>query len=397
MVLERLALQPPDPLLAVIGLFAADPRPGKIDLGVGVYRDEHGLTPVMRAVKAAEARLVEQQASKAYVGPSGDLEFIDRLGELVFGPGAPTGRIVGLQTPGGTGALRAAADLLARGGAGAVWVGRPPWANHDPVFAAAGLAVRDYDYFDPARQGVDFESMVRALRAAKAGEVVLLQAACHNPTGADPTPDQWRTIAEIVGSRGLIPLIDVAYQGLGAGLEDDAAGARAVIAAAGEALVAVSCSKSFGLYRERTGALYAVTAGGAPRAAVESNMLAIARANYSMPPDHGAAVVRTILADPALASDWRDELAGVRARIGEMRAALVAQGRCGAIDLAALAAQQGMFSLLPLEPAQIRALREEHAIYMTGSGRVNLAGLQARDMETLARALAGVTGGAPAR
>jgi aromatic-amino-acid transaminase len=389
-VLERLAEQPPDPLLAVIGMFRTDPRPWKIDLGVGVYRDESGRTPVMRAVKAAEARLLETQDTKAYVGPGGDLVFIDLMRDLVFGGEAPAGRLVGLQTPGGTAALRAAADLLARAGARTIWAGRPTWANHDPIFAAAGLELRSYDYFDPVAQTVAFDRMAAALERSAVGDVVLLQASCHNPTGADLSPEQWAAVADLVRSRRLIPLIDVAYQGVGRGLEADVAGVRQVVAVAEEALVAVSCSKTFGLYRERTGAVFTLTADAGGRTAATSNMLAIARANYSMPPDHGAAVVRTILEDPDLTREWRAELDGVRGRIRAVRALLAGFGRCGGLDLVPLAAQNGMFSQLPLDEAQIRRLREDHAIYMTASGRVNLAGLKVEDVEPLIRALTAV-------
>ena len=391
-MLESLALQPPDPLLAVMGLFAADPRPGKIDLGVGVYRDEHGLTPVMRAVRAAEARMLAEQTSKAYVGSAGNLAFVQRMRDLVLGAGAPGERIAGLQTTGGTAALRLASDLLVRAGARSIWVGRPTWANHDPIFAAAGLAARDYDYFVPADQSVDFNRMATVLSAAHAGEVVLLQAACHNPTGADLSLDQWRTLAQIVAARGLIPLIDVAYQGLGDGLDADVAGARLVLEAASDALVAVSCSKSFGLYRERTGALFALTANAKAQATTQSNLLAIARANYSMPPDHGAAIVGALLADPELTADWRAELDHMRGRIQATRAHLAGLGRIGPLDLAPLAGQRGMFSLLPLAPEAINALREDHAIYMTGFGRVNLAGLKREDVEPLLSALARTLG-----
>jgi aromatic-amino-acid transaminase len=392
-MLDRLDPQPADPLLSVIGLFAADPRVDKIDLGVGVYRNEARLTPVMKAVKAAELRLLADQPTKAYVGPSGDLEFLDRLRILQFGGSSDVDRIIGLQTPGGTGALRAAADLLVRAGIRAIWVGRPSWANHDPILAAAGLSVRDYAYFDPASQRVDFERLTAALEDAERGDAVLLQAACHNPTGADPSPEQWREIARLVSQRGLVPLIDVAYQGLGADLDADMSGAKAVIASCEEALVAVSCSKNFGLYRERTGGLFVFAAGPKSRSAIESNMLAIARANYSMPPDHGAAIVRTILSDSGLDGDWRSELSAMRARIQGIRMQLARIGRVGPLDLAALRFHRGMFSLLPLTPAQIQALRTEHGIYMTGSGRVNLAGLNVGEIDAFVTALTEVLDG----
>ena len=390
---DRLTPQPADPLLSMIGLFAADPRPEKIDLGVGVYRNEARLTPVMKAVGAAELRLLAEQSTKAYVGPSGDLGFLDRLAALQFGAGSSHDRMVGLQTPGGTGALRAAADLMVRAGARAIWVGRPSWANHDPILAAAGLSVRDYAYFDSVNQRVDFTGLTTALAQAERGDAILLQAACHNPTGADLSAEQWREVARMIGERGLVPLIDVAYQGLGAGLDADMSGARAVISACDEALVAVSCSKTFGLYRERTGALFAFTAGPKTRPAVQSNMLAIARANYSMPPDHGAAVVRIILSDSGLDEDWRSELSTMRARINAIRTRLAGKGRAGPLDLSPLAAQRGMFSLLPLTPAQVEALRVDHAIYVTGSGRISLAGLNAAEVDPFVQALATVLTG----
>lgn len=385
-MLECLTPQPPDPLLAVLTQFRADPRPGKIDLGIGVYRDADGRTPVLAAVKEAEAHLLGAQQTKAYVGPSGDLAFIDLAAELTFGAGRPP-HLAGLQVPGGTAALRAAADLLARAGARRIWLGTPSWANHEPVFRAARLEVALFPFFDVATERLDFARLAATLEKAEPGEAVLLQACCHNPTGADLGLEQWREAAAIMARRGLVPLIDVAYQGLGTGLEDDVAGARAALAGLPEALVAVSFSKNFGLYRERTGALFVMAPGTEARTTALSNMLAMARANYSMPPDHGAAVVRTILENAALRASWHAELVQMCARINGIRRRLATLGRRGPCDLAPLAHQRGMFSLLQLTTADVSRLRDRHAIYMPGSGRINVAGLRADQIERFAEAL----------
>lgn len=390
MAFETVVAQPPDPLLSAIGRFNADPRPGKIDLGVGVFRTEDGLTPVLRCVKAAEARLLETQQTKAYVGQSGDPRFVELMGDLTFGPSRDR-HIRGMQTTGGTGALRIATEVLALSGAPAVHVGVPAWANHLPILRAGGVRAVEHRHFDPFAQRAAFADVADALSKAGHGEAVLLQAACHNPTGADFSLEQWRTIAGLVAGRGLVPFIDVAYPGLGDGVEQDLAGARLVLDSAQEALVAVSGAKSFGLYRERVGALF-VQAPSAERAvAVESNMLAVARTMYSMPPDHGAAVVRTVLDDEGLRQDWLSELAEMRARINGLRARLSAVGQIGRIDFSGLAAQRGMFSLLPLSAEQIDRLREDHAVHMVGSGRVNLAGLRSADIEPFLNALRAAT------
>ena len=369
MLFDGLKPQAPDALLALIGLFAADPRPDKIDLGVGVYRDESGGTPVFRAVKAAEARLVETQTSKSYLGPEGDIRFTELLKPILFGGNSDAKSVVGVQTPGGTGALRLAAELIAAARPGTkVWIGTPTWPNHPPVFASANLKIETYRYFDQASQTILFDEMMDALGRAEAGDVVLLHGCCHNPTGANLTGLQWAGVAEVIGERGLIPLIDLAYQGLGDGLEGDAAGLRMVLESAGDVIAAFSCDKNFGLYRDRVGALYVRSRQSD---LVLSNMLALARPNWSMPPDHGAAVVRTILDDAELTADWKKELTSMRIRINEVRKALAA----GDPFFAPQAKQQGMFSLLPLNPDQVKTLRTEHGIYMAGSGRANLAGL----------------------
>lgn len=376
MLFDDLERQPADPLLSLIGLANADPRTDKIDLGVGVYRDAEGRTPILRAVKAAEHILLRGQDSKAYLGPEGDMAFVALIKPLVFGADMAdecdaNGRIVGVQTPGGCGALRLGAELVKTARPGSrILVGRPTWPNHEPILRAAGLEIVEHPYYDPARQVLLWEGMREALTGARTGDVLLLHGSCHNPAGADLTPEMWTEVARIVAERGLVPFVDLAYQGLGNGLEPDAAGMRLVVAAAEQALVAQSCDKNFGLYRERTGALFVKAASRAAGEAVFGNLLQLARCMWSMPPDHGAAVVRTILSDPALRSDWRAEVDTMHRRIRSLRQEL------GAADprLAYIDGQNGMFSLLPLQPDAIDRIRTDHGVYMARSGRINVAG-----------------------
>lgn len=382
-VLDGLTAQPADPLLALIGLFRDDPRPGKIDMGVGVYRDAGGKTPVMAAVKAAEAFLLKDQQTKSYLGPEGDARFAELLTPIAFGE-IDRARLCGVQTPGGTGALRLGAELLARGRAGTrVLVGTPTWPNHVPLMEAAGLQIVPFKHFDVATQTLRFEETLAAISAATPGDVILLHGCCHNPTGADYTVDQWNTLAPLIAERGLLPFVDLAYQGLGNGLDTDAAGLRAVVAHNPEVLVAYSCDKNFGLYRERVGALFVVSDKAD---VIQSNLLALARANWSMPPDHGAAIVRVILDSPELTASWRAELDAMRLRILSVREGAAAYDPA----LASMTQQTGMFSMLPLSPDQIRALREVHAVYMAGSGRINVAGLTPDAIPAFAAAVAAV-------
>ncbi len=386
----RLGDKPADPLLSLIGLFREDPRAGKIDLGVGVYRTEAGLTPVMAAVKAAESRLLETQETTAYLGPEGDTAFLERLAPIVFGAGASLDGMVGLQTPGGTGALRLAAELIFESRPEArILLGTPTWPNHDGIFNHLGLRTLPYPAYDRASGALDFGAMIEALEAGAPGDVALLHGCCHNPTGADPTPEQWRAVAEVVARRGLTPLLDLAYQGLGHGLEADAAGARVVLEAAGDAILAYSLDKNFGLYRDRVGAVFVK----APRRAkeVRSSLLHLARANWSMPPDHGAAVARLVLEDEALSADWRRELEAMRLRLRGVRAALAEADE----TLAPLARQNGLFSLLPVSPAEVDALRRDHGVYMARSGRINIAGLSANTVPAFIAALHAVRSGDP--
>ena len=380
---DALTRQPDDPLLALIGLFRADERAGKVDLGVGVYRDETGATPIFRAVKAAERRLVETQPTKAYVGPEGDPVFLERLWALTTGETGRGRATAALQTPGGSGALRIAADLMARMGVKGIWLGLPSWPNHASIFKAAGLEVVTYPFFDIPSQTVLFEQMMDALSGAAPGDAVLLHASCHNPTGAGLSAEQWRAVSDLVAARGLLPLVDIAYQGYGRGLDEDAAGLRTLLAAVPEALVAVSCSKSFGLYRERAGAIYAACGSAETALSVRSNLAALARTSYSMPPDHGAAIVATILGDEALKADWMAEIETMRLRIASIRERL-ATGLSGRWQvLTAIREQEGMFSLLPLEEADVLKLRAEHAIYMPTSGRINIAGLKSAEVDAV--------------
>ena len=386
-VWDFLQPQPPDPLLALIGMFAADGRPDKIDLGVGVYKDSEGRTPVFVAIKAAEQLLLDKQQTKSYVGPEGDVGYFRRLTPLIFGDLDIKARLSGLQTTGGTGALRLGAELIARAQPDArIHVGTPTWANHPPIFDAARLQLATHRHVDVATQRLCFDEIIDALSNAERRDTVLLHGCCHNPTGADFDVTQWQALAEIMAERGLLPFIDLAYQGLGDGLAEDAAGVRIVAAHCPELLVAYSCDKNFGLYRERVGALFALSATPEAAATVQSNLLSLARANWSMPPDHGAALARIVLESDELAASWRAELEEMRQRIVAMREGLAT------IDptLTPLAGQKGMFSTLPLSPDQIRALREDHGVYMAGSGRINIAGFIPANLNSFVTALAAV-------
>jgi aromatic-amino-acid transaminase len=383
---DRLDTPVPDAILGLAVQFRADPRPGRIDLGVGVFRDEAGRTPVMRAVKAAEARLLETQESKSYLGLEGDMGFVERMAPIVFGTAHGLGdRCQGLQTAGGTGALRAALDLVARARPGAkVWVGLPTWANHRPLILSAGLEVAPMPFFDQATQTVDVGAMLEALAHAEAGDAVILQGCCHNPTGAVLEPADWDALAALINQRGILPILDLAYQGLGDGLEADAASTRLMAARVPSLLVAYSCDKNFGVYRDRVGALWVVGTDAAETARARAHALAAVRTMWSMPPDHGAAVVRLILEDSALAADWRAELDAMRARIQQVRRALAAAHPL----LAPLGRQTGMFSLLPIGAQVVERLKTEHAIYAVPPGRINVAGLRVDQVETLAAAIA---------
>ncbi len=392
-MLETLQAPPPDKILALTGMFRADPRPGKLDLGVGVYRDESGATPVMRAVRAAEARLHETQTTKTYLGPAGDEAFCRAMAALALGDAVAADRLALAQTPGGTGAVRLLADLASRAERGAtLWITDPSWPNHAAIAKAAGLAFRTYPYYDAATGGVAWPAMRDALQSAGPGDVVLLHGCCHNPSGADLSVEQWRELADMAVALGFTPFVDLAYQGFGDGLEADAAGLRAMASVVPELLLALSCSKNFGVYRDRVGCAVAVAAGPAAASATQETLKALARVLWSMPPDHGAALVRLVLEDPALRADWMAELDAVRGRMLGLRArlaeALRARMNSDAFD--AIARQRGMFSLLPVSEAQVERLRAEHGVYLVGDGRANIAGLASADVAKLAEALAAV-------
>lgn len=385
-MIETLAPKAPDPLLKIIKMFREDPRTDKIDLGVGVYKDATGNTPVMRAVKDAEALLLAQQKTKTYVGQQGDVDFLRLVGQLAFGEMSRD--FVSIQAVGGTGALRLGCDLLRESGAGRIALPQPCWPNHPAIVRAARLEPVEVPFFNIADQRIDMDTLVAGLARTGRGDAVILQACCHNPLGADFSLEQWKTLADALDARGVIPFVDLAYQGFGDGVDEDVAGARALLERVPEAVIAVSEAKSFGVYRERVGALYVKTAEKA-RAAAMSNLAAIARANYSMPPDHGAAIVREVLSDEALRASWREELDRIRAHIKRTRAALAAE-RVNSIPMHLIAAQKGMFSTLPLNEAQVTALREEHGIYMTDAARINVAGLREADIPRFVEALRAV-------
>ncbi len=385
MLLERLEDQPQDSLIALIALANADPRPTKIDVGVGVYRDSAGNTPILKSVKAAERRLVETQATKAYIGSQGDVRFVELIRPIVFGPGAADdGRIVGLQTPGGCGALRLGAELIAKANPLArIFAGEPTWPNHAPLIASAGVELVGYPYYARESREICFDRMMAALGEAAAGDLVLLHGCCHNPTGADLDMDQWRSVADLISTRGLIPFVDLAYQGFGDGLEADAAGTRLVVEAADQAIVAQSCDKNFSCYRDRVGSLFVKAPSARGAEIAFANLLGLARTMWSMPPDHGAAVARIILDDAELRLLWEAEVEAMGARIRTIRARLAGYDP----RLSYIATQKGMFSMLPLSPAQVMALRETHGIYMAGSGRFNVVGLSDESVARFAAAV----------
>ncbi|WP_224547579.1 aromatic amino acid transaminase [Mesorhizobium sp. CA16] len=390
---ETLQPAPADKILALIGLYRNDPRPGKVDLGVGVYKDIDGKTPVMRAVREAEKRLLASQDTKTYLGLAGDTGFNAAMIKLAFGEKSDHSRIRAAQAPGGSGALRLVAELVQRTRPGAtVWLSDPTWPNHLPVMRAAGLQVRDYPYFDAASGAVRFDEMLAALKVANSGDVVLLHGCCHNPTGANLDIAQWAKVADVLLDRGLLPFVDIAYQGFGEGLDADAAGLRLLAGKVPEMVVASSCSKNFAVYRDRVGAAMIMAKDGAQADVAMSQMLAAARALYSMPPDHGAAAVRMVLEDAALRKGWETELEEMRLRMLRLRVAfaeaLRRQSNSDRFDF--VASHRGMFSRLGLTEAQVERLRAEHAVYMVGDSRINVAGLPENGMDDLAKAIVSV-------
>jgi aspartate aminotransferase len=397
-LLEHLDRLPPDPILGLMAAFRADSDPRKVDLGVGVYRDDAGETPVMKAVREAEQALIAKQTTKTYVSAVGNAGFNEGMERLVLGQGHAvlgTGRLRTIQAPGGCGALRLGAELIRAASPDAVvHVSTPTWANHVPLLSNCGLKLERYPYFDPATGGIAFDAMLTALDRLPARSVVLLHASCHNPTGADLEDGQWRELLEVVRRRSLLPFIDIAYQGLGRGVAEDAYGARLFCAELPEVLVAVSCSKNFGLYRERTGALHSLSATPTAADAAISQLMRIARGLYSMPPDHGAAIVHGILTDERLRATWAAEVDAMRSRIQQLRAAAVQQlaTTCPRRDFGFIVRQRGMFSYLGVDTAAVRALREQHHVYMMDDSRINICGLRMDNIGYFAQAVGQVVG-----
>jgi aspartate/tyrosine/aromatic aminotransferase len=397
-MLETIQAAPKDAILGLTEAFKADPRKEKINLSVGVYQDESGKTPLLECVKEAERRLANSPTTKSYLPISGLADYCSAVAELAFGAGSEplaSKRVAVAQTPGGTGALRVAADFIHTNLPKAtVWLSDPTWPNHPQIFAAAGVPTKTYVYFDKATNGVDADGMFTSIREMSAGDVILLHGCCHNPTGIDPLAPLWEKIAAAVQKLGVLPLIDFAYQGFGNGLEEDAAGLRAFCKPGAELLACSSFSKNFSLYRERVGALFGMAADAKAAASVQSQFDKVIRANYSNPPGHGAEIVATILRDPALRKQWEGELAEMRNRINDMRKALVAalkkQGVPG--DYSFIERQRGMFSFSGLTKEQVAALMSEHAIYAVGSGRINVAGLSTTNVDRVAECIGAVVG-----
>lgn len=391
-------LLPPDPILGLTRLFADDPRDGKIDLGVGVYRTPDNRTPVMQAVKKAEANVIAAQETKAYVAPVGAPGFPEKIAELLFGAGhvaVKDGRVRAVQTPGGCGALRLGAELLKRNDAAGVTTGTPTWANHIPLMGAAGLKVSQVPYYDKSKSAIDFDAFLASVEKLGPKDVLLIHGACHNPTGADLSHDQIDAIADAALKQGFLVFVDMAYHGFAEGLDEDAHIVRNLAARLPEMLVSYSCSKNFGLYRERAGALFVIGRDGAHAEALLSHAVNIARGNYSMPPAHGGSIVSEILHSPALEKLWREELTEMREAVIGNRRRLVRTAAEMQLprDLSFIEGQNGMFSMLPLSEGEVKTLRESHGVYAVGSGRINLCGVNEGNVARLCEALGAVMRG----
>jgi len=393
---EHLNAIPPDPILGLIASFAADPNPKKIDLGIGVYKDEHGDTPMLDCVVTAEKMLLATQTTKTYLGPPGVVGFNDAIKEVIFGKDSETlqqGRIRTVQTPGGTGALRVAAELIRVATPEAeLWASDPTWANHLALFPGAGVAMHSYPYFDAENSSLRFDEMVQTLQQRGPGDMVLFHACCHNPCGVSPNPEQWQQIANIASERGFTPVVDIAYMGFERGVEEDCLAVRLFAEQCPELIVASSCSKNFAMYRERVGALSIITRDADKSAAVESVIHNITRKNYSMPPTHGPAVIDIILHSDELTAQWLSELAGMRDRINSLRKTMTEKIVAGGIqrDFSFLERQTGMFSFMGLSVEQVHRLRDEFAIYTVNSARVNVASFNESNMDYFVEALATV-------
>jgi aromatic-amino-acid transaminase len=387
---ESLKLQPADKILALMQTYKDDPRPTKIDLGVGVYKNADGVTPVMRAIKAAEHKLWEEQTTKAYVGLLGDPGFSDAMIDLVLDDAVPRNTVAAAATPGGTGAVRQAFEMIRMANPKArVFVSDPTWPNHISILKYLGIEMVSYRYFDSETRAVDFNGMIEDLAEAKAGDVILLHGCCHNPTGANLNLVEWQAVIDLMNAKGAVPMIDIAYQGFGDGLEADAAATRLVASSVPECLIAASCSKNFGIYRERTGLLMAVAQDSGQHGLNQGTLAFLNRQNYSFPPDHGARLVTMILTNPALRADWSAELEAVRLSMLDLRQSLAdeLQRQTGSDRFAFLAQHRGMFSRLGTTPDLVEKLRAEHGIYMVGDSRMNIAGLNANTIPILAKAI----------
>lgn len=391
---ETLERKPPDAILKLIAEFGNDPREEKIDLGVGVYRDAAGDTPVFRAIKQAEQRLLETQTSKSYLGIRGAVEFCEAMQSLVFGEKSRGNeRLMTLQTPGGSGALRVAAGVILRANPDTtLWVSDPTWNNHMPLLGGAGLKLESYPYYDTESNELRFDAMLEVVNRIPAGDILLLHGCCHNPTGMDLDNSQWDQITDLVIDRGLVPFVDIAYQGFAEGLDADAYGVRTMLERVPEMLVAASCSKNFGLYRDRVGSLTFLSANAEATEIVGSQALNIVRTMYSLPPDHGAAVVTMILDDKELRESWLDELSTMRGRINDMRQLLVAGlGRAAPDrDFSHIERGKGMFCYLGVTPEQVAALKRDYGVYLVDTGRINVCGITQDNVYYLADSVAAV-------
>ncbi len=393
---ENLQALSPDPILGLMAAFRDDPRAEKIDLGVGVYRDESGATPIMASVRSAERRCIELETTKSYIGPPGTPEFNDAVRALMFGRGhraLADKRVAGVQTPGGCGALRVGAELIKRARPEAtIWVSDPTWANHVPLLGNANLAIKEYPYYARESHSLDADAMLYALAQVPAGDVVLLHGCCHNPSGVDLKREHWEAIAELAVERGFSPFVDLAYQGLGDDLDSDAMGVRILGEACPEVIVASSYSKNFGLYRERVGALQIVSPDTARTAIVQSQLASVVRGIYSMPPNHGAAIVAMILDDEALHASWFEELTAMRDRINGLRDLLATRlGAETGQDFGFIREQRGMFSFLGISTVEVERLRQEFGIYMVDSSRINVAGINGANVDHFIAAMGAIS------
>ncbi len=386
----------PDPILGLSAAYQEDSNAHKIDLGVGVYKDEQGNTPILNAVAQAQKILLERETSKTYITPQGNQGYIDNMLALLLGEKSPVlmaDRVAAVQAPGGCGALRILSELLVRCDENTkVWVSDPTWANHIPLIGSAGLQIETYPYFDKESAGIRFDAMLEALKKVEKGDVVLLHGCCHNPTGADLTKAQWDAVLEVAKEREFLPFLDVAYLGFGDSLEDDAYGVRLMAENLPEVIIAASCSKNFGLYRERVGLAAIVTADTKTRKVAQGQIMSVARGIYSMPPSYGGALVDIILSDTGLRKDWESEVNAMRNRMKTLRAMLVDKLHENGADkdFSFINEQKGMFSFLCISPEQVREVREKHSVYFVESSRVNIAGINQQNVDTLAKALVSV-------